>query len=145
MDNDTKFKLYVHVNMPRIFDRAYELDENIIGSISYKQLRDIALALEQYKDIPEYGPFRDYVDACAVELIETIKSSKENDDVYLEQYKSRLDKFLVNNYGNSPEEIAELSPYQKVESWLEYVGIIGFIDDIIEVISAAYNINLNRD
>ncbi len=90
MDNNTKFRLFVHTLLPRIFDKAYELDESVIGSISYKQLRDIALALEQYKSIPEYGPFRDYINACAVELIETIKSSKENSDTNLEQHKTEL-------------------------------------------------------
>ncbi len=90
MDNNTKFKLFIHTFLPRILNKAYELDENVIGSVSYKQLRDIVLALEQYKGIPEYGPFRDYVNACAAELVETIKSSAENDNANLEQYTSEL-------------------------------------------------------
>ncbi len=142
MDNNTKFKLFVHTFLPRILNKAYELDENDIGSVSYKQLRDIALALELYKLISEHGPDRDYVNACAVELVETIKSSTENDNANLERHKSRLDKFLVNDYGNSPEAIVEMNPREKVECWLRYNGIIGFIDDILEVISAAYDINL---
>lgn len=94
MDDNTKFRLFVHTLMPRIFDKAYELNENVIGSVSYKQLRNIALALELHKLISENGPDRNYVNACAAELVETIKSSKENDDANLEQYSSELNDCL---------------------------------------------------
>lgn len=145
MDNNTKFRLFVHTLLPRIFDKAYELDENVIGSVSYKQLRNIALALELYKLISEYGPDRDYVNACAAELVETIKSSKENDDANLEQYSSELNDCLECECGYSSEAIVKMTPYQKVNNWLKYHGIIGYTNDILDIVFAAYDINLNRD
>lgn len=141
----TAIGMYKSIFMPRIFDKAYKLDENVIGSVSYKQLCDIALALEQYKDIPKYGPDRDYVNACAAELVETIKSDKENDDADLAQYSFELDDFLECECGYSSEAIVKMTPYQKVNNWLKYNGIIGYTSDILDIISAAYNINLNRD
>ena len=39
-------------------------------------------------------------------------------------------------------EIAEMSPRQKVKNWLEWNGIQGFTDDILDVVSAAYDIML---
>ena len=142
---ESEFGLYKSIFMHRIFNKAYELDENVIGSISYKQLRDIALALEQYKGVPKYGPYRDYVNVCAVELVETIKSSAENDNVNLEQYKSELNDLLEGECEYPLEVITEMTPRQKVKNWLEWNGIQDFTDDILDVISAAYNINLNRD
>lgn len=137
--------MYKNIFMPTIFDRAYKLDKNAISSVSYKQLCDIALALEQYKNIPKHGPDRDYVNACAAELVETIKSNKENDDADLAQYSFELDDFLECECEYPLEVIAKMTPRQKINNWLIYHGIEGFTDDILDIVSGAYDINLNRD
>lgn len=43
------------------------------------------------------------------------------------------------------EVIAEMTPRQKVKNWLEFNGIQGFTDDILDVVSAAYGIILEPD
>lgn len=43
------------------------------------------------------------------------------------------------------EVIAEMTPRDKVIQWLNYNGIIGFTDDILDVVSAAYGIILEPD
>ena len=43
------------------------------------------------------------------------------------------------------EVIAEMTPRQKISNWLEWNGICGFTDDILDVISGAYGIILEPD
>lgn len=43
------------------------------------------------------------------------------------------------------EVIAEMTPRQKISNWLEWNGICGFTDDILDVVSAAYGIILEPD
>lgn len=43
------------------------------------------------------------------------------------------------------EVIAEMAPRQKVKNWLEWNGIQGFTDDILDAVSAAYGIILEPD
>lgn len=43
------------------------------------------------------------------------------------------------------EIIAEMTPRQKVKNWLEFNGIQGFTDNILDVVSAAYSIILESD
>lgn len=43
------------------------------------------------------------------------------------------------------EVIAEMTPRQKIKIWLEYHGIQGYTDDILDVVSAAYGIVLEPD
>lgn len=43
------------------------------------------------------------------------------------------------------EVIGEMTPRQKINNWLEWNGIQGFTDDILDVISAAYGIILEPD
>lgn len=43
------------------------------------------------------------------------------------------------------EVITEMTPRQKINNWLEWNGIQGFTDDILDVVSAAYGIILEPD
>lgn len=52
---------------------------------------------------------------------------------------------LENDCEYSPEKIKEMTPRQKVKNWLEYYGIQGYTDDILDVVSAAYDIILEPD
>lgn len=52
---------------------------------------------------------------------------------------------LENDCEYSPEKIKEMTPRQKINNWLEYYGIQGYTDDILDVVSAAYGIILEPD
>lgn len=43
------------------------------------------------------------------------------------------------------EVIYEMTPRQKVKNWLDFNGIQGFTDDILDAVSAAYGIILEPD
>ena len=43
------------------------------------------------------------------------------------------------------EVINEMTPRQKISNWLEWNGLCGFTDDILDVVSAAYGIILEPD
>ena len=42
------------------------------------------------------------------------------------------------------EEVSEMNRYDMVNEWLRYNGIIGYTDDIIEVLSNATGVNLEK-
>lgn len=62
-----------------------------------------------------------------------------------EDQKELLQNYLEDDCEYSPEMIAKMTPRQKVKNWLEWNGIQGFTDDILDVVSAAYGIILEPD
>lgn len=62
-----------------------------------------------------------------------------------EEQKELLQNYLEDDCEYSPEAIAKMTPRQKVKNWLEWNGIQGFTNDILDVISAAYGIILEPD
>ena len=61
------------------------------------------------------------------------------------EQKELLQNYLEDDCEYSPEMIAKMTPRQKVKNWLEWNGIQGFTDDILDVVSAAYGIILEPD
>lgn len=59
--------------------------------------------------------------------------------------KELLQEILEGDCEYPLEVIAEMTPRQKVKNWLEWNGIQGFTDDILDVVSAAYDIILEPD
>lgn len=59
-----------------------------------------------------------------------------------EDQKELLQDCLEGDCEYPLEVIAEMTPRQKVKNWLEFNGIQGFTDDILDVVSAAYDIIL---
>lgn len=62
-----------------------------------------------------------------------------------EDQKDLLENCLEGDCEYPLEVIAEMTPRQKVKNWLEWNGIQGFTDDILDVVSAAYDIILEPD
>lgn len=62
-----------------------------------------------------------------------------------EDQKELLQNCLYNDCEFFQMEILEMTPRQKVKNWLEWNGIQGFTDDILDVVSAAYGIVLEPD
>lgn len=70
-------------------------------------------------------------------------ASMENQLIFtLEDQKELLQGTLEGDCEYPLEVIAEMTPRQKISNWLEWNGICGFTDDILDVVSAAYGIIL---
>ena len=78
------------------------------------------------------------VDRCAVSMNNQLKTTHKDQ-------KKLLQDCLHHDCEFTHVDIAEMTPRQKVKNWLEYNGIHGFTDDILDVISAAYGIILEPD
>lgn len=74
-----------------------------------------------------------------------IASLKNQLETTHEDQKDLLQDCLEGDCEYPLEVIAEMTPRQKVKNWLEWNGIQGFTDDILDVISAAYGIILEPD
>ena len=62
-----------------------------------------------------------------------------------EDQKKFLRNCLDRNFEYPLEVIAEMTPRQKINNCLIWNGIEGFTDDILDVVSAAYDIILEPD
>lgn len=78
------------------------------------------------------------VDRCVASMKNQLETTHEDQ-------KELLQNCLYNDCEFFHMEIAEMTPYQKVKNWLEWNGIQGFTDDILDIVSAAYNIILEPD
>lgn len=74
-----------------------------------------------------------------------IASLKNQLETTHEDQKELLQNCLYNDCEFFQMEILEMTPRQKVKNWLEWNGIQGFTDDILDVVSAAYDIILEPD
>lgn len=74
-----------------------------------------------------------------------IASLKNQLETTHEDQKELLQDCLEGDCEYPLEVIAEMTPRQKIKNWLEYQGIQGFTDDILDVVSAAYDIILEPD
>lgn len=74
-----------------------------------------------------------------------IASLKNQLETTHEDQKELLQNCLYDDCEFFQMEILEMTPRQKVKNWLEWNGIQGFTDDILDVVSAAYDIILEPD
>ncbi len=86
----------------------------------------------------DYRTLGNLTSKCIASMNNQVKTTYENQ-------KELLQETLENDYEYSPEKIKEMTPRQKVKDWLEYYGIQGYTDDILDVVSAAYGIVLEPD
>lgn len=78
------------------------------------------------------------VDRCAMAMKNQLKTTHEDQ-------KKLLQDCLCNDCEYPLEVVAEMTPRQKINNYLIWNGIEGFTDDILDVISAAYDIILEPD
>lgn len=50
--------------------------------------------------------------------------------------KQELKNYLVDEAEYSQEEVDQMSPFELIDAWLVYNGIIGFTQDIIDLTKA---------
>ncbi len=78
------------------------------------------------------------VDRCTMTMRKQLRSTHEDQ-------KDLLQNCLCNDCEYPLEVVAKMTPRQKINNYLIWNGIQGFTDDILDVISAAYDIILEPD
>lgn len=93
-------------------------------------------------EIAQCSRFTDSLDFLTDMCITTMENQLKS---MYEDQKELLQDCLEGDCEYPLEVIAEMTPRQKVKNWLEFNGIQGFTDDILDVVSAAYDIILESD
>lgn len=99
------------------------------------------IAEEKLSTVHETTDYRT-IDNLTSKCIASLKNQLETTH---EDQKDLLQNCLYNDCEFFQMEILEMSPRQKVKNWLEWNGIQGFTDDILDIVSAAYGIVLEPD
>lgn len=111
--------------------------QNLAAKFSEHALAEIAKE-EIIKDSCFPDDNLSLVDRCVATMREQRKST------HVDQ-KELLKNCLEYDCEYPLEVINEMTPRQKISNWLEWNGICGFTDDILDVVSAAYDIILEPD
>lgn len=53
-----------------------------------------------------------------------------------------ISDMMDEEYGYSEEEINSMSPYELIDEWLQWEGIIGYTDDILTLVRRLYHVDL---
>lgn len=56
--------------------------------------------------------------------------------------KDELKQYLIDEAEYTESEVNEMDSTELLDSWLQYNGIIGYTDDIKDVIEAAFDVDL---
>ena len=99
------------------------------------------IAEEKLSTVHETTDYRT-IDNLTSKCIASLKNQLETTH---EDQKELLQNCLYDDCEFFQMEILEMTPRQKVKNWLEWNGIQGFTDDILDVVSAAYDIVLEPD
>ena len=99
------------------------------------------IAEEKLSTVHETTDYRT-IDNLTSKCIASLKNQLETTH---EDQKELLQNCLEDDYEYSPDKIKKMTPRQKVKDWLEYYGIQGYTDDILDIVSAAYDIVLEPD
>lgn len=99
------------------------------------------IAEEKLSTVHETTDYRT-IDNLTSKCIASLKNQLETTH---EDQKELLQNCLEGDCEYPLEVIAEMTPRQKVKNWLEYNGIQGYTDDILDIVSAAYGIVLEPD
>lgn len=107
---------------------------DLVASFSEHALTEIAK-----KEIAQCSRFTDSLDFLTDMCITTMENQLKT--THGDQ-KELLQDCLEGDCEYPLEVIAEMTPRQKVKNWLEFNGIQGFTDNILDAVSAAYDIIL---
>jgi hypothetical protein len=55
---------------------------------------------------------------------------------------SRLDQFLIEEAEYDADRVAKMSPFDKIDKYLKYNGIVGWTYDIVGMMSEASGVDL---
>lgn len=59
--------------------------------------------------------------------------------------RKELINYVATHTETPIERVKKYSNFKLLSKWLEYQGIIGYTNDIIDVVEAAYNIKINEN
>ncbi len=90
----------------------------------------------------QYPHFVNNIGVIVTKCIESMENQLKSTH---EDQKKLLQDCLEGDCEYPLEVIAEMTPRQKVNAWLIWNGFQGFTDDILDAISAAYDIILEPD
>ena len=110
---------------------------DLVASFSEHALAEIAK-----NEIIEDSSFANNINYLTARCIASIENQLKT--THKEQ-KELLQNCLECDCEYPLEVIAEMTPRQKVNAWLIWNGIQGFTDDILDAVSAAYDIILEPD
>lgn len=113
-------------------DLAAKFSEYALTKIAEEELANSA-----HKTV-DYRTLGNLTSKCIASMENQLKTTHEDQ-------KELLQDCLEGDCEYPLEVIAEMTPRQKVKNWLEWNGIQGFTDDILDVVSAAYGIILEPD
>lgn len=54
----------------------------------------------------------------------------------------QLKEYLIDEAEYSPEEVEEMTNSELIDKWLEYEGVIGYTEEILDTIEEVYNVKL---
>ena len=94
--------------------------------------------LSSTREIVDYKSLDNLTSKCIASLKNQLETTHEDQ-------KELLQNCLYNDCEFFQMEILEMTPRQKVKNWLEWNGIQGYTDDILDIVSAAYDIVLEPD
>ena len=52
---------------------------------------------------------------------------------------------LIDDAEYDEQEVMNMTPYELIDKWLEWEGIIGYTEDILEAVSEVYDVELIDD
>lgn len=110
-------------------------------SANFSEYALTKIAEEKLSTVHETTDYRT-IDNLTSKCIASLKNQLETTH---EDQKDLLRDCLEGDCEYPLEVIAEMTPRQKVKNWLEWNGIKGFTDDILDIVSAAYGIVLEPD
>ena len=94
--------------------------------------------LSTVRETTDYRTIDNLTSKCIASLKNQLETTHEDQ-------KDLLQNCLYDDCEFFQMEILEMTPRQKIKNWLEWNGIQGFTDDILDVVSAAYGIILEPD
>ena len=112
-------------------DLAANFSEYALTKIAEEKLNTV-------HETTDYRTINNLTSKCIASLKNQLETTHEDQ-------KELLQNCLECDCEYPLEVIAEMTPRQKVKNWLEWNGIKGFTDDILDVVSAAYGIILEPD
>lgn len=112
-------------------DLAANFSEYALTKIAEEKLSTV-------HETTDYRTINNLTLKCVASLENQLETTHENQ-------KDLLQDCLEGDCEYPLEVIAEMTPRQKIKNWLEYHGIQGYTDDILDIVSAAYGVVLEPD
>lgn len=58
--------------------------------------------------------------------------------------RTQLMDYLIEEAEYNPSEVRDMSRFELIDKWLEYEGVIGYTEEIMETIEEVYHVKLKE-